>query len=113
MNYGDVFWASLPVTDGHEQSGRRPVVIFQDVVAFPLPTVLVVPLSARLSSLRFPGGVLIQPTATNGLSHPSVALVFQLQVCDLTRIDEHPVGRLDDPDLQAVQAMAKRLMQLP
>jgi mRNA interferase MazF len=113
VTYGDVFWADLPPANGHEQSGRRPVVIFQDTAAFSLPTVLVIPMTSKMSARRFPGGVLIQPTASNGLTSPSIALVFQLQVCDVPRIDESPIGHLDDPDLQAVQAMAKRLMKLP
>ena len=113
MNYGDVFWADLPAIGGHEQGGRRPVIIFQDTASFTLPTVLVIPLTSKLSARRFPGVVLIQPSPTNGLSAPSLALVFQLRVCDLYRVDEDPVGHLDDPDLQAVQAMAKALMQLP
>lgn len=112
MNYGDIFWADLPPANGHEQSGRRPVIIFQDTALFVLPTVLVIPLTGQPTAVRFPGSVPIQPTPTNGLSTPSFALVFQLQVRDLHRI-ENRIGKLDDADLAAVQAMAKQLQKLP
>ena len=38
------------------------------------------PLTSKLATLRFPATVLIQPDAQNGLSVPSVALVFQMRV---------------------------------
>jgi mRNA interferase MazF len=112
VNYGDIFWADLPPANGHEQSGRRPVIIFQDTATFVLPTVLVIPLTAQTSAGRFPGTVAISPTATNGLLAASFALVFQLQVRDLHRI-RNRIGQLDDADLAAVQTMAKQLQKLP
>ena len=111
MNYGDIFWVDLPEANGHEQSGRRPAVIFQDTVSFTLPTVLVIPLSGKLRTQRY-AGVLIQPTPMNGLSGSSVALVFHLRALDVKRVEDY-IGDLDDPDLAAVQAMAKQLMMLP
>ena len=112
MNYADVFWATLPEQGGREQMGRRPVIIFQDTVAFVTPTVLVIPLTSQLDTLNIPATLLIQPTASNGLRVPSVALVFQLRAIDVRGIEQY-VGHLDDPDLQAIQALAKRLMKLP
>jgi mRNA interferase MazF len=110
VNYGDIFWADLPSANGREQSGRRPAIIFQDTIAFPLPTVLVISLTGQTSALRY-AGVLIQPTPLNGLSGPSVALVFQLRALDTTRIGGQ-IGHLNDPDLAAIQALAKQLMKL-
>jgi mRNA interferase MazF len=113
VNYGDLFWADLPPSDGHEQGGRRPVIIFQDTATVTLPTVVVIPLTAKMSAQRFAGVVLIQPTATNGLTAPSLALVFQIHAIDARRLDAQPIGRLDAPDLAAVQAMARQLLNLP
>ena len=84
MNHGDVYWVDLPDRGGREQRGRRPAIIWQDTTAFPrLPTVLIIPLSSQQDTLRFGGTVLLQPTATNGLTVASVALVFQLGACDV------------------------------
>ena len=82
MSRGDVVWVEFPAGEGRAQSGRRPAVILQDA-AHHLPTTLVVPLSTQLAALRFPGTVLIEPDAGNGLRLSSVALVFQLrEQCD-------------------------------
>lgn len=112
MNYGDLFWANLPNRDGREQSGRRPVIIWQDTTGFSWPTVLVIPLSTRMNTLRFPATMLLQPTPRNGLVAASVALVFQLGACDLHRFGNQ-LGALDDADLQSLQLIAKQLQLLP
>jgi mRNA interferase MazF len=81
--------SSRPPTTGHEQSGRRPAVVIQDeAYAGTLPVVLTVPLTTATSTLRFPGTLLVQPSAENGLHHPSVALVFQTRAVDRRRIGE-------------------------
>jgi mRNA interferase MazF len=47
-----------------------------------LPTVLIVPFTGSQSATRFSGTVLVQPDGQNGLTVPSVALVFQMRVLD-------------------------------
>ena len=81
MKRGDVCWVDLPAGEGRAQAGRRPAIVLQDSSSA-LPTALVVPLSTQLDALRFPGTVLLEPDATNGLRLPSVALVFQLRALD-------------------------------
>jgi mRNA interferase MazF len=112
MNHGDVYWANLPDRGGHEQRGRRPVVIWQDTANFPLPTVLIIPFTANQAALRYAATLLIQPTATNGLTSSSVALVFQLGACDVSRLGDR-LGHLDDADLAHLQDLARRLQMLP
>src|SRR5207244_9587120 len=112
VNHGDVFWASLPDRGGREQRGRRPVIIWQDVQQFSTPTVLDIPVTSQQRALHLPATLPLQPTAANGLSAPSVALLFQLGACDLRRIGGR-LGCLDAGDLDAVAALAKRLQKLP
>ena len=112
MNHGDVFWVELPDRGGREQRGRRPAIIWQDTEAYAgLPTVLVVPLTSRLSASRFPGTLRVDPTVQNGLTVPSVALLFQLGACDLDRI-QGQLGRLDDQDVRRIVTLAKRLQKI-
>jgi mRNA interferase MazF len=111
--YGDIHWANLPDRGGRVQHGRRPVVIWQDTARFSLPTVLVIPFTTNLATLnKYGGTVFVQPTPNNGLSHPSVALVFQLGALDARWIEDR-IGQLDDPDLIVLQSAAKTLQLLP
>lgn len=83
MTVGEVRWVELPVRGGHAQKGRRPAVVLQDQEASArIPTTLVIPLTSQLDALRFPGTVLVEANAENGLRRASVALVFQLTAID-------------------------------
>lgn len=106
MPVGDIFWADLPPSDGYEQAGRRPVLIFQDDgYAGSLPTVLIVPISSSAASLRFPGTVAIPATDANGLTYDSVLLVFQLRALDRRRLRSH-IGTAEAAVIaQAYQAL--------
>jgi mRNA-degrading endonuclease toxin of MazEF toxin-antitoxin module len=83
VTVGEVCWVELVSTGGHAQKGRRPAIIFQTQKASThVSTVLIVPLTSQLDALRFPGTVLVEPDADNGLRRASVALVFQLTAID-------------------------------
>jgi mRNA-degrading endonuclease toxin of MazEF toxin-antitoxin module len=112
VNHGDLYGADLPDRGGREQRGRRPVVIWQDTSQFRGPTVVVIPLTTKLDTLKFSGTALIRPSSANGLSADSVAPVFQLGACDVRRLSGR-LGHLDDPDLAILQDVAKRLQKLP
>jgi mRNA interferase MazF len=83
MNVADVYWVDFPRRGGHAQAGRRPAIVVQGSEACSrLPTVLCIPLTTQLDALRFPGTVLVDADANNGLRRASVALVFQLTAVD-------------------------------
>jgi mRNA interferase MazF len=109
MVRGDVIRARIPFAPGHAQSGERPAIIVQDeVYGAPLSTVLIVPFTSNLRASRYPATVLVQPDGQNGLTLPSVAMVFQMRVLD--RIHCGPVlGRLDIPTLDLVFAELDQL----
>lgn len=87
MPVGDICWADLPASDGHEQAGRRPVMIVQDDgYARSLPTTIIIPITSSLGALRLPGTVAIRTTVGNGLTTDSVLLVFQIRVLDQRRL---------------------------
>jgi mRNA-degrading endonuclease toxin of MazEF toxin-antitoxin module len=77
---GEVRWVELPARGGHAQAGRRPAIIVQNISS--LPTTLLIPLTTQLDALRFPGTLLVEKDAANGLLQSSVALVFQLTAVD-------------------------------
>lgn len=112
MSYGDIVWADLPDRGGHEQSGRRPVIVWQDTARFNVPTTVIIPLTTSANQLRYPGTYLLRPSATNGLTAPSVALVFQLGACDTSRFGAL-LGQVEPHDLAQLQDLTKRLLRLP
>ena len=101
MNVGDVHWVQMP-GGGHAQAGRRPAIVMQSEAAtLGLPTVLVAPLTTQLNAARFPGTVLVEANAGNGLRQNSVALIFQMTALD-RRFVEAPLGAVTDAVLAAI-----------
>ncbi|MGQ9625282.1 MAG: type II toxin-antitoxin system PemK/MazF family toxin [Anaerolineae bacterium] len=97
---------------GHEQAGRRPAIAVQaDVASYNLPTLMRVPITGQLSALRFPYTIRVEPSNVNGLTQPSVLLVFQLRAIDRRRILE-TIGRLEQNYLDQLDAEMRRLLNL-
>ena len=111
MKYADIYWADLVSRGGREQFGLRPCVIWHDLNRFQTSTVVVVPLTSQLNALKLPATFLINPTTGNGLSAPSVALIFQLVAVDKKKFGDF-IGRLDDPDLLKIADLARQLQRL-
>ena len=92
MKRGDVVRVDIPRprgAPGREQFGLRPAIIVQDEPHLEnLSTVLVVPLTSNLTATRFAGSFTISPSAQNGLTVDSVALVHQVRAVDRRRIQE-------------------------
>jgi len=113
MRRGDVVYVDLPpVGTGHVQGGRRPsVFVLSDEASKGNPMAMIVPLTTTLATLRFPLTLQIDPTPTNGLSQPSVALVFQLCAADRTRL-ARVIGHLEDQYLQQIDGMLRQMLGL-
>lgn len=113
MAFGDVLWANLPLSGGHTQAGTRTAILVQcDDDDAQLNTRTVVPMTTTLAVLRFPGTILVNPTAANGLTDPSV-----LMACSVTTLDKSRVGgkrgQLDPPDQAALKKALQAFFQLP
>ena len=79
MKRGEVWWADLGPYRLGEQTGRRPVVIWQsETLTKVLQTVLVVPLTTNKQRAHLAGTALIA-SSPDGLPEDSVALAFQLR----------------------------------
>jgi mRNA interferase MazF len=112
MEIGDVYTVEIPASNGHEQAGPRPAIIAQaPQFGDRLPTVLIVPLTSRLTAQSFPGTFLIQPDSDNNLNTTSVALVFQLRAIDKRRVGRRLV-RLSASDLSQVHDQIKALLKI-
>ena len=109
MKRGEVWRVRLPATGGHTQAGERPAVIVQNDKFSQLPTVLLVPFTSRMAASRFPGTLVVQPDGGNGLTSPSVALVFQVSVQDKRSLVSR-LGTIDDATLAQISRLLSQLM---
>ena len=78
--------ANLDPTQGSEQAGIRPVIIFQnDIVSQFSTTTITIPLTTNMRRASLPISVMIN-RGDGGLLQDSVALCFQLRVLDKKRL---------------------------
>lgn len=79
MRRGELWWADLGAHRPQEQTGRRPVVIWQsDALTRALHSVLVIPLTTNLDRAHLAGTAVIS-ASPDGPPADSVALAFQLR----------------------------------
>jgi len=112
MQRGDIVLVELPQanTSGHEQEGTRPaLVVHADASSANFSVVMIVPMTSNLKLQSFAHTILIQPSQQNGLSMPSVLLIFQLRAIDKHRIVK-TLGSLEEPILEQVNAEMKKLL---
>ena len=80
MKRGELWWADLGAYRPREQTGRRPVVVWQsDALTRALQSVLVVPLPTNLDRAKLAGTALIGSAFPGGPPEDSVALAFQMR----------------------------------
>ena len=114
MARGDVYMVELPAARGAptaEQVGSRPAVIVQVDEPGPFPTVVVVPLTSKLSALRYRHTIRIEPSPDNGLATTSVLLVFQLRAIDRARLIKR-IGWLDGQQMEILSREIVSLLDL-
>ncbi|MBI2159095.1 MAG: type II toxin-antitoxin system PemK/MazF family toxin [Candidatus Rokubacteria bacterium] len=105
----DLAWALLDPTVGHEQAGRRPVLVFcNDVIASPIGLTTVLPLTTWRKGRRvYPTEVLLI-SGTGGLPAASLVLTHQVRTISARRLSP-AMGSLGDPARREQVATALRL----
>ena len=106
MKPGDVWIVDIPELGTHEQSGIRPAVIVARVTK---TIVTIIPCTSNMMALRFSYTHLIEQTKGNGLTAPSVALVFHLRALDSSYLKKK-IGQVDKKTLTAIRTQARRLI---
>ncbi|BDA66919.1 hypothetical protein CAL7716_010850 [Calothrix sp. PCC 7716] len=109
MARGDVLLVSLPDSDKREEKGNRPAIAVQTDVANS-PMLMIIPVTSSLGALRFPFVVRIEPSEENGLTLPSVAMVFQMRAIDRKRIIQK-IGELEPQYLTQIDAEIWRMLK--
>lgn len=114
MKRGDIILVELPQADtsGHEQEGMRPaLVVHDDITSDQLSVVMIVPMTSNLRAQSFSHTILVQPSPQNGLSVPSVLLIFQLRAIDKKRIKKI-LGTIEASIMEQVSVEMKKLLGL-
>lgn len=87
MRRGEVWWADLGSYRPREQTGRRPVIIWQsDALTKVLQSVLVIPLTTNLNRSDLAGTAMVS-ASPRGLPEDSVALAFQMRAIPKTAFE--------------------------
>ncbi len=107
---GEVWLADLDPTRGHEQAGRRPVLVISDDVfnRGPAELVIVVPITSRNRGIR--SRVVVKPPE-GGLLHESTIICEGVRSVARERLS-HRLGAVGSPSLHEVERILRHLMNL-
>ncbi len=98
---GEIYFADLSPAIGHEQGGRRPVLVIQnDIGNRYSPTTIVAAITSAISPKAYPTEVQV-PAGAGGLAIPSAVLLNQIKTIDKSRLESY-VGRLDEATMRRV-----------
>lgn len=101
LRRGEIWLANLNPTQGSEQSGTRPVVIYQnESISKYTVTVIAIPITSNLKRASLPTCVLISKNG-NSLINDSVVICHQMRVLDKTRL-VHRIGQLNNSELEKI-----------
>ncbi len=96
---GDIIWANLDPTLGHEQSGSRPVLVLsQDVFNDRSGTVIAVVLTSQQPSAGFP---LTFELSDPKLPKKSWVKISQIRVLSTERLGKK-IGKASDEELETI-----------
>lgn len=102
MRRGEIWWADLGAYRPQEQTGRRPVIVWQsDALTSVLRSVLVVPLTTNLDRAHLAGTAWIA-SADDGPPEDSVALAFQMRAIPKDALTTR-IRELTDAELQELE----------
>ena len=102
MKRGELWWANLGAHRPREQTGRRPVVVWQsDALTSVLQSVLVVPLTTNTERAKLAGTAVIAATEL-GPPTDSIALAFQIRAIPKSALEKR-IRALTDSELAELE----------
>lgn len=112
MKRGEVWWADFGSYRLREQTGRRPVVIWQsDTLTRVLQSILVVLLTSNLDRANLAGTALVTSSSAGGPPQDSVALAFQMRAIPKsafeTKIRDLGEHELEELELATDEALGR------
>jgi mRNA interferase MazF len=76
------------------------------------PMLIIAPVTSNLAALRFAFSVRVEPSPENGLTSPSVVMIFQMRAIDKTRI-VRKIGQLSPEDMARIDAEIWSILRPP
>jgi mRNA interferase MazF len=102
LSRGEVWLAKLDPTQGSEQAGTRPIIIFQEnTLSKFTTTVITIPVTSNLRRALLPSYIQIS-SSQGGLNQESVALCHQIRVLDKTRLIKK-LGQLEPATVSTLE----------
>lgn len=96
---GDILWADLNPTQGHEQAGRRPVLVLShDVFNEKSGTVIAVALTSQKQKAGFPLTLVLQDKIAQKSAWVKIS---QIRTLSTARLGKN-LGRITDHELKRV-----------
>lgn len=108
MKKGEIVLIELPLSNGHEQRGLRPAIIFSEELG---KMIVVIPLTTKTSALKYPFTINLENSKLNGLKENSTALLFQLHAIDKKRI-KNKLGELEENLLKEIDSLLIKMLKL-
>jgi mRNA interferase MazF len=108
MARGDVLLVALPDSDKREEKGNRPAIAVQ-TDGPNAPMLMIVPITSALAARRFAFTIELTPSPMNGLTLPSIAMVFQMRAIDRKRIIK-TIGTLEPEYLKQLDAEIRKML---
>jgi mRNA interferase MazF len=102
LRRGELWWANLGAHRPQEQTGRRPVIVWQsDALNRVLHSILVVPLTTNMDRARLAGTAVIA-ASPDGPPTDSVALAFQMRAIPKAALDSR-IRALTDSEIAELE----------
>ncbi len=102
MRRGEIWWADLGPHRLREQTGRRPVIVWQsNALSKVLQSILVIPLTTNMDRANLAGTAIVS-ASPKGLLEDSVALAFQMRAIPKSAL-ERRVRVLTESELAEVE----------
>jgi mRNA interferase MazF len=96
---GDIYWADLNPARGHEQAGRRPIIVIsQDVFNERSGTVIVMAITSQTQRAGFP---LTHKLHSGGLTKESWAKMSQVRTLSIDRLSDR-VGKIEPEEMDII-----------
>lgn len=107
---GELWWADLNPVRGHEQAGRRPVLVVSDdrFNQSPLDMIFVIPLTSSIRA--WPTRIRLDP-ADGGVAITSDLMCDQLRVVSVERL-ERRIGAVDRDEMERVADILRLVLVL-